>query len=235
MSKIFVTGDLHSYIDFDKLYEFAFREGKNLTKEDYLIICGDFGVIFNYKGMTDREQDLLNWLDGAPWTTLFVDGNHECFPRLAAYDIEKWHGGKVHRIMRSVIHLMRGEVFEIDGRTLFAFGGAQSTDKYWRTEGENWWPEEEPNETEFNNALKNLEKIDFKPDLIITHAAPTDYKKYLYGNDYRSDKTSQMLNSILYYCPNYGKWYCGHYHIDRSVKENFRILYRKIEEVEWEE
>lgn len=236
MSKIFVTGDLHSYIDVDKLYEFAFHKGKNLTKEDYVIICGDFGVIFNYKGMTAKEQALLNWLDSAPWTTLFVDGNHECFPRLAAYDIEEWHGGKVHRIMPSVIHLIRGEVFEINDRTLLAFGGARSTDKYWRIEGQSWWPEEEPTFVDFDNAMKNLEKIDFKPDLIITHEMPLDYKKTLYARKIdAADKTSQLLNSILYFCPNYGKWYCGHHHVDMSVNDRFRILYQKIEEVKWEE
>lgn len=39
---IFITGDCH--FDFRKLGNQHFPEGKHLTKEDYVIICGDFGV-----------------------------------------------------------------------------------------------------------------------------------------------------------------------------------------------
>lgn len=232
MSRIFVTGDLHGHVDFEKMINFSLDEGKTLTKDDYVIICGDFGLIFDYKGMNSTEERLLNMLDSMPWTTLFVDGNHECFPRLAAYDIEEWQGGKIHRIMPSIIHLMRGEVFNIANRTLLAFGGAQSIDRYRRTPGQTWWSEEEASEKDFNNAMKNLEKVNFKPDIIITHEMPMDYKREFFGGKvYNNDKTAQILNSILYFCPNYRKWYCGHYHINLSLKENFRILYNKVEEI----
>ena len=35
-----------------------------------------------------------------------------CFP------VEDWHGGKVQRIRPSVIHLMRGQIYDIQGKTL---------------------------------------------------------------------------------------------------------------------
>lgn len=37
---IFLTGDTHG--DFSRLRPEAFREQKRLTKEDYVIICGDY-------------------------------------------------------------------------------------------------------------------------------------------------------------------------------------------------
>ena len=43
-----------------------------------------------------------------------TDGNHENFDRLYAYPVEMWHGGKVHKIRPSVIHLMRGQIFELE-------------------------------------------------------------------------------------------------------------------------
>lgn len=41
-----------------------------------------------------------------------VSGN--CYDILDSYPVEEWHGGKVHFIKPSVIHLMRGQVFDID-------------------------------------------------------------------------------------------------------------------------
>ena len=49
-------------------------------------------------------------------------GNHENFTRLYNYPIEEWHGGKVHKIRDSVLHLMRGEIFDIDNKKAFIFG-----------------------------------------------------------------------------------------------------------------
>ena len=75
------------------------------------------------------EQKNLDWLNSRNFTTLFVDGNHENYTRLYNdYSVVEWHGGKVHKIRDSVLHLMRGEVFDIDGKTIFVFGGARSHD-----------------------------------------------------------------------------------------------------------
>lgn len=67
-------------------------------------------------------------MDSQPWTTLFVDGNHENFELLDDYPVSSWHGGKVHFIKESVIHLMRGQIDTIDGQTFFTFGGGYSCD-----------------------------------------------------------------------------------------------------------
>ena len=69
--KIYVVGDTHGDIDFHKLNSKFFREGKKLTKDDYVIICGDFGGVWD-KGEYDKY--VQNWYNERPWTTLFVDG-----------------------------------------------------------------------------------------------------------------------------------------------------------------
>ena len=33
--------------------------------------------------------------------------------------MKEWHGGKVHEIRPHVLHLMRGQVFEIEDRNIF--------------------------------------------------------------------------------------------------------------------
>ena len=99
-----------------------------MTKDDYVIVCGDFGGVWNQVGENKEEKHLMDWLEGKPFTTLFVDGNHENFDRLYACPVEEWHGGKVHKIRPTVIHMMRGQVFAIDGKSVFTFGGASSHD-----------------------------------------------------------------------------------------------------------
>ncbi len=93
--------------------------------DDYVIICGDFGGIWS----SDQEDtEKLDWLEDRPFTTLFVDGDHENFDLLNALPVQEWHGGKVHCVRPHVLHLMRGQVFDIGSRTFFTMGGAASHD-----------------------------------------------------------------------------------------------------------
>ena len=74
---IYVTGDCHG--DFRKFSTDSFPEQKEMTKDDIVIVCGDFGAIWDSDGMSRFESYWLNWLDEKPFTTVFVDGNHENF------------------------------------------------------------------------------------------------------------------------------------------------------------
>ena len=105
-----------------------------MTKHDTVIICGDFGGVWvkdesvRGKGGWKEEKNHLDWLADKPFTTVFVDGNHENFQRLGRFQIDEWNGGKVHRIRPYILHLMWGQVFTIEGETYFVFGGASSHD-----------------------------------------------------------------------------------------------------------
>ena len=120
---VLITGDTHG--DFSRFSPDRCPEMKTMTKSDTVIICGDFGGIF---ADTPVEARWLVWLENRPFTTLFVDGNHENFEKLNALPVHIWHGGKVHYVRPHVIHLMRGQVFQIDGLTFFTMGGAASHD-----------------------------------------------------------------------------------------------------------
>lgn len=71
---IYVTGDIHGGCTMNNIVEW--EEGKNLTHDDYLVIAGDFGIPWEF---SITEDDLIYWIESRPWTTLFVDGNHERF------------------------------------------------------------------------------------------------------------------------------------------------------------
>ena len=76
-----------------------------------MIICGDFGLVWDN---SKEEKYWLKWLNDKKYTTIFCDGNHSNHSILDAMPVSIWNGGKVHFINDSVIHLMRGQVFDID-------------------------------------------------------------------------------------------------------------------------
>ncbi|MBN2948505.1 MAG: metallophosphoesterase [Blautia sp.] len=246
---IYITGDCHQ--DFERFNIDVFPEQKEMTKDDCVIICGDFGGVWNRNEESSREAKLMDWLENRPFTTLFVDGNHENFDRLYAYPVEKWHGGKVHKIRPSVIHLMRGQVFEIDGKSIFAFGGASShdiaggilepddpdfkkkkkkLDQGWypyRVNHVSWWKQELPSEEEMQEGIENLAAHDNKVDFIVTHCCASSTQNLLGGGLYKTDILTEYHEKIRQNT-SFKKWFFGHYHDNRNVNMEEILIYEQM-------
>lgn len=250
---IYLTGDCHG--DFLKIGVGIFPEQKGLTKDDYMIICGDFGGVWARETSKFREQEegWLDWLERRPYTVLFVDGNHENFDRLYKYPVKEWKGGKVHEIRPTVFHLMRGEIFEICGKKIFTFGGASShdvqdgilhmdkegewrkkardfdlTNKMYRIEGLSWWKEELPSEEEMKNGWDNLAKHENKVDYIISHTPPASIIDSIGKGLYEQDYLTHYLEDIKSET-EYKLWFFGHMHINTNIKEHKSIgIYEQI-------
>lgn len=243
---IFVTGDTHG--DWmTRLNSRSFPEGVGLTKDDYVIICGDFGLWHD----TKEERYNLEWLDSKPFTTLFVCGNHENYDRLYEYPVEKWCGGKIHKICSSVFHLMRGQVFDIQGKRFFTFGGASSHDvqdgilepddpriskwyrdydKMFRINHTSWWKEELPSEEEMTEGMMNLKQNGSQVDYIITHSPYTsalrqmDQGSGVYKTDILTDYLQEIKESV-----EYKKWFFGHMHVNQNfLGDNAIAIYEQI-------
>jgi predicted phosphodiesterase len=223
-SMIYITGDTHIPLDIAKLHPDLFKDQESMTKSDFLVICGDFGGVWRH---SIEEMFWRKWLSERNFTTLFVDGNHENFDLLNAYPVEEFKGGKVHKIIDDVYHLMRGEVFDLNGIKIFAMGGATSIDKSLRVEGESWWAEELPSDAEYENAVKNLALHGNKVDYVITHCAPDSVLEAL--NPYfAQDKLTNFLQEEVFEKCEYKEWYFGHYHADVDVDERHFCLYKSI-------
>ena len=106
---VFVTGDTHG--EFHRFSTKRFPEQKTMSHDDYVIICGDFGGLWND---SKEERHNLDWLNEKPFTTLWVAENYDL---LNSFPVEQWHGGTIHRIRPNILHLMRGQVYDIDGLT----------------------------------------------------------------------------------------------------------------------
>ena len=231
---IYVTGDTHGD-------EGLFRAPDYVTEQfsanDKLIICGDFGYVFSG---SEREEQYLNYLAKKPFQILFVDGNHENFDLLSTYQVEMWCGGNVHILRRDgagepkIIHLMRGQVFQIENKTIFTFGGAYSIDKYMRTLYVSWWPQEMPTEEEMNEAVKNLNMHHNQVDYIITHTAPEDTMIRFHPDHY----DEKPLNNFLEWVREnvqYNHWYFGHLHIDKVLWREQTALFKWVRNIETNE
>lgn len=219
---IYITGDTHCPIDMKKLKNRNLPPGLQ-AKTDFLIICGDCGLV--WEGGKE-EQYWQRQIEQKKFTTLFVDGNHEDHARLAQYPEERWNGGKIHKIQPSILHLMRGQVFEIEGMKFFVMGGAASADKHLRKEGFDWFAQEIPSRQEREEAVRNLEKINWNVDYVLTHTAPTDVIGKI-GRKDRTDEFTDFLQSIEERL-RYRHWYFGHFHADQRADEKHTLLYQKI-------
>lgn len=170
---IFITGDTYG-----NQYKWVEQIEPALSPSDIIFVCGDFGVGF-WNGHYWSEETFYDFLSEQAYLVLFIDGNHENVDKLNSYPSETWCGGKVHKIRNKVNHLMRGEVYCIEGNIIFVMGGGYSIDKYRRTEGVSWWSQEMPSEEEYHNALVNLEEVGNHVDYIFTHTAPSGTVYYL--------------------------------------------------------
>jgi hypothetical protein len=256
--KLFVTGDTHGgqEDDFSKLTSSLFPEGKELTKEDFVIVCGDFGLTFpNYNSKMDKQQEYwIKWLQEKPWTILFIDGNHENHEFLKTLPVVEKFGGKVS-VLREFYHLRRGEIYTFDNLKVFCMGGAMSTDKETRIEGVDWWRDEVPSYSEMDYAINNLEKYDYKVDLILAHTLPMGMiKRWLTVKDIPleeldgkmlplhrldevassmvqryNDPTASFLQEVVNRT-TFDHYYCGHFHDDITMGK-FTILYQQVKQI----
>lgn len=245
---VFATGDTHG--NFLRFRPENFPEQENMTKNDYVIICGDFGGVWDG---SKKEHQTLDWLESLPFTVLFVSGNHENFDLLKKLPVEEWHGGKVQFIRPHVIHLLRGQVFELEGYTFFTMGGASSHDisdgildpyaddfeeQYWfmrrlrcsfRVDHHSWWREELPSDEEYAEALKTLEQIGWAADYFITHCAPNSVVKKL-DPDYDLDQLTAFLEKIRQKA-KFHYWLFGHYHDNKIIDERYVLLWEQIVQI----
>ena len=234
--KVFVTGDTHGRVE--RFSSKNWPEGKTLDRDDYVIVLGDCGLVWHNYPNTE-EVYWTDWLDNKPWTTLFVDGNHENHPRLLGLPEYNKFGGKVGKLKENIFHLKRGHVFRIHKKTFFAMGGAYSIDKGSRQDGISWWKEEIPSYKELDRGLENLERHNNKVDFIIAHTGPSsicdEYMDFIDARRY-GDEISAKINVVEKYFERlieiveFDGFYFGHWH-DQWDFNKYHILYEDIKQI----
>ena len=240
---VYVTGDCHAV--FDKLWY-----NRNLSAGDYVIVCGDFGLLW---ADNDYYRNCCKKFENVPYTVLWVDGNHENYDMLGRFEIEKWNGGLVQHIVRDkVLHLCRGQIFNIEGKSFLALGGASSHDisdgildkddpewklkayelertgrRMYRVKGLSWWEQELPTEAELlsmREVLKQVTSVDY----IISHCASSSIEERMGYSEH--NRLTDFLNEVETRI-KLKHWFFGHHHHDEVIDDKHTLLYNSVVEI----
>ena len=194
--KTVIIGDLHG--NFENLEAIVkYNEDVGL-----ILQVGDFGC---WKHLSNQILNLNKVLADNDVMLHWCDGNHEEFPFL--------HKNKL--VTSNIVYQPRGTTMTLqDGRVVLFMGGADSIDKYSRTIGYDWFPDDE------HITVRDLDKLpDVDVDIVISHTAPDYFDTHLdttlhfKGIDLTtySDPSCIALDTVYdRYKPK--KWYFGHFH-----------------------
>ncbi|WRS28602.1 metallophosphoesterase [Oscillospiraceae bacterium MB08-C2-2] len=216
---IYITGDIHG-----DLSRFNTKGMRRLRKGDTLIICGDFGFLWED---SKAEQKALRWIGKRRYNVLFVEGTHDNLDLIEKYPVTDWMGGKVREISGNLRQLVRGSVFTLENSKLLAFGGGDSVDADMRHAGETWWSRELPTPEEVEIARQNLALHENKVDYIITHQPSNKIHGALTMKDNEPNNLDVFLDEVLRNC-SFTRWYFGHYHLDRLIPPNQVAVFKEI-------
>lgn len=202
--KFLILGDVHAcWTDLNVTIARAIREHPDIT---HIVQVGDLGY-GNWGGgekpfkasrsyMSEEEMEVYQRAE-----KLWLDGNHENFDQLEA-DGGSW--------MPDWTHMPRGSVLEVDGYRMMFFGGATSSDKHMRTEGQSWWRQEN---ITYAQVMNTLEKVDGKLDAIFSHEHPSSvpYSESRYNSHIIGKTEKDSLQALKdKYLPDF--WFFGHHH-----------------------
>lgn len=215
---VYVTGDMHG--DPARIRTSALRD---LRRDDLLIVCGDFGFLWDGSA---AECKLLSRLGKRKYTVAFLDGRHENYDLLREYPVVDWNGGKAQKINDRLYRLMRGEIYTIEGKTYFTFGGGESDDREFRVAGKSWWPEEMPSPDEMRHARENLAAHGNRVDCILTHVPSCKLDARLRPQT-ATDGVGLFLGGIEedVSCT---RWYFGSVHRDKVISPQRRAVFNAV-------
>ena len=226
---VLYTGDTHGKIQ--KITN-AIRNGF-VTADDTIVILGDAG--FNYYGNDSGDKRTKSRLNKEGVTVFCIHGNHEMRPEtIHTYITKMWNGGTVYceEEYPNILFAKDGEIFDLDGRKTIVIGGAYSVDKFYRLHnGYRWFPDEQPSEETKARVEAVLEGCNWEIDQVLTHTCPSKYipaEAFLSCVDQSTvdNSTEEWLDTIEERL-KYGRWLCGHWHIDKRI-DDFRFVMEDI-------
>jgi Icc-related predicted phosphoesterase len=209
----YIMGDTHGY--FSYLNKFI-----NRHNPDYIIQCGDFGYYPDlietqgaygetFRRFDDKNDFDLSQIKNHDTKIYWIPGNHEVWNNIEKY-YKRNHISPMEMKDSNIFYCPIGSSEIIDGKQYLFIGGASSYDKQLRTEGFDWFPEEDLTRDDFNFIMDN--NHDKKIDVIISHTCPVEFNVGIYEPDDKiNDYNRRILSEFLHHFkPDY--WFCGHWH-----------------------
>lgn len=230
---VILTGDTHGV--FDRIE--AFCEENDTTYTDVMVILGDAGI--NY-WLDERDEEVKAQAAQLPLTLFCIHGNHEERPEaLPGYEEMEWHGGKVwfESDYPNLLFAQDGEVYDFGGKKTMVIGGAYSVDKYYRiANGLCWFPSEQPDEHIKAYVERQLDKLGWRVDYILSHTVPLSavpHHALLPTIDQSTvDRSTEVWLEKISQRLAYEGWYAGHYHVTCDMGR-VHIIFEDYEELGW--
>ncbi len=215
---VYITGDMHG--DRERLSSRALR---GLRRGDTLVVCGDFGFLWDG---SDAEARFLKKLARRKYTVAFLDGRHENFDLLDRYPVTDWNSGRAQVINDHVVHLMRGEVYTIEGETYFTLGGGDFGYRLFVRGGDRFRKHERSTPDELQHALDTLAAHGNRVDYILTHV-PSAKSCMRLASRAVEDGVSLFLNRLedTVTCR---RWFFGSLHKDRAVSTQRQAVFEAV-------
>jgi len=247
-SRVFVCGDIHGAgsNDIKKINSRNWEEQKKLTKNDFLIFLGDFGIPWGCgmkDGATSHEEwgDIIiskedkywtDWLVSRTYTSLVLLGNHEPIYSILKYIPKTYYEPikgyvKELKLEHGLIRfLMKDSEYFINGKRFLVIGGALSIDKTSRIPEVSWWEEEMLTKNEQDNVLDVIEK-DTKFDYVLSHTCPSWLvPQFTYGDNAKIyDPVAQFLEHVENRI-EFDSWHFGHFHVDESYTDSLGSVFQ---------
>lgn len=228
---VYLTGDTHGSVD--RIKRFCNR--MNLGTEDVIVILGDVGLNFflNQKDFWPKFK-----LSTLKPTIFCVHGNHEERPyNIHGYKEVERFGGTVYvqDAFPNIVFAKDGEIYKLpsqDGtiHSVMVIGGAYSVDKEYRLlVGSPWFESEQPNDEIKSRVYESLKRNNFEVDNIFSHTLPEQFiptEQFINGLDQsKVDRSTEAWLQEIYDKVNLrDRWFCGHWHCDKSDGK-LRLLY----------
>lgn len=220
-------------------------------------MLGDNGV--NYWG-PHRDKKLKNYLASLPISFFMIKGNHDQRPSKKQYINKRDAHPLVTGLClvepefpSLLFSTMWGSyIFRVgpeDYITSFVLGGAYSADKWYRLEmqalghsGYRWFADEQMTADEMKEAERFMMEVTnlgaplgASHDVILSHTCPFKYiprDMFMPVIDQSTvdDTMEHWMDGIEEKVP-YKKWYCGHWHTDRTI-DKMRFMYYDIKFLE---
>ena len=209
----YILGDIHA--DFGALNQFI-----NKKRPDIVLQCGDFGWWPHRHGtekITRNRRFDQYAVKPSGAKIYWCDGNHENHDDLQER-VRAAQGGPIEIPVPGCFYMPRGSILILpDGRNVLFFGGAASTDKEGRVEGDSWWAAEVPTIEDLEHARTQVRTQGGRVDIVISHTGPLTFLRHFPAKEIDparlEDPTVALLDSILKeFQPR--RWYFGHFHLD---------------------
>lgn len=164
-TKVAIAGDWHGSAGWARhAIEYAKDHGA-----DAMVHVGDFGYWLHAKKQGSDAWEYLKRVSTAVKKAelpfVWLPGNHEHWPELPG----KGRGELPSLINGNLVFLPIGYRWSWWGKRFMAVGGAFSIDRFLRTEGKGWWPEECLTGEDVAYACRGQERM----DVIFSHDCPS--------------------------------------------------------------